>query len=116
LKETNWSGFAMFEFKLTEDNELYLIEVNPRLWGSVNQGLCNGVNYFEQLLGEKDVPAGRNVNTYFSPFVYLSLLLYIFKGRFFPLCEFVKGIGGNKSDISIFADPKGWFGSLVRLI
>ena len=46
LEKTHWSGFAMFEFKLTEDNEIYLIEVNPRIWGSINQGLKNGFNYF----------------------------------------------------------------------
>ena len=39
LSKIKWSGFAMFEFKLSPNGDLYLIEVNPRIWGSVNQGL-----------------------------------------------------------------------------
>lgn len=36
LKELNWSGFAMIEFMFdTEDEEWKIIELNPRLWGSV---------------------------------------------------------------------------------
>ncbi|NCU33329.1 MAG: ATP-grasp domain-containing protein, partial [Candidatus Moranbacteria bacterium] len=42
LKKTNWTGFAMFEFKMTKEGEIVLIEVNPRIWGSINQGLQNG--------------------------------------------------------------------------
>lgn len=46
ISAVKWSGFAMIEFKLSDDNEIYLIEVNPRIWGSINQGLQNGINYF----------------------------------------------------------------------
>lgn len=117
LKLTKWSGFAMFEFKLTENNELYLIEVNPRIWGSINQGLRNGVNYFGYLLNQsKRNTQGKEIKTYFSPFIYLSLLLYILKGEFSPLVNFCRNICKNKSDINFFKDPGGWLGSLLRLI
>lgn len=116
LERTNWSGFAMFEFKLTEDNEFYLIEVNPRIWGSVNQGLQNGANYFSALLGEENVCAEKNINTYFSPFVYFSLLLYALKGKLSPSVKFLKNLSRNKSDINVFEDPRAWLGSMVRLI
>lgn len=116
LEQTSWSGFAMFEFKLTENNDLYLIEVNPRIWGSINQGLQNGVNYFSVLLGKENVFVERDINTYFSPFIYFCLLLYALTGKFYPLIEFVKNLGRNKSDINMFKDPRGWLGSLVRLI
>ena len=116
IRKTGWSGFAMFEFKLTDDGELYLIEVNPRIWGSINQGLQNGVNYFSVLLGAKDIAAKKKTNTYFSPFVYLSFLLYALRGNFVPLGEFLTNLSNNKSDISLFSDPCGWFGSLLRLI
>jgi hypothetical protein len=116
IKETCWSGFAMFEFKLTEDNELYLIEVNPRIWGSINQGLQNGVNYFSVLLGTEDITAKRKINTYFSPFVYLSFCLYALHGNFEPVVKFVKNFRHNKADISFFDDIRGWLGSFLRLV
>ena len=36
IKKTNWSGLVMFEFmKSNKDDKYYLIEVNPRPWGSI---------------------------------------------------------------------------------
>jgi carbamoylphosphate synthase large subunit len=71
LKAVRWTGFAMFEFKLRADNELYFIEVNPRIWGSINQGLQNGINYFEPLLGKAHLYINNvEKKTFFSPFIY----------------------------------------------
>ncbi len=117
LEATKWSGFAMFEYKLTTDDKLYLIEVNPRVWGSINQGLQNGANYLSTLLGQRDIHRKRGqIRTYFSPFVYWSLLLYSLKGRFGPFVGFFSHLSTNKSDINLFKDPGGWLGSLVRLV
>jgi predicted ATP-grasp superfamily ATP-dependent carboligase len=116
IRKTGWSGFAMFEFKLTKEGELYLIEVNPRIWGSINQGLQNGVNYFSVLLGTKNITAKRKTNTYFSPFVYLSFLLYLLRGNAKPLLNFLLSLPHNKADVSLFEDPRGWLGSFVRMI
>ncbi len=35
LKHFNWFGVAMVEFKKTGNGEFYLMEINPRLWGSL---------------------------------------------------------------------------------
>lgn len=36
IKKSNWSGLIMFEFlRCKEKNSFYLIEVNPRPWGSI---------------------------------------------------------------------------------
>ena len=52
LQQIQWSGFAMFEFKLTKDNHLVLIEVNPRIWGSINQALQDGCPFFDCIVGD----------------------------------------------------------------
>lgn len=114
LKLTNWSGFAMFEFKLTPKNELYLIEVNPRIWGSINQGLQNGVNYFETLLGKAKKLERNKKNTYLSPLIYLTFVEYIFCLNFKPLFRFLKNFKTNKSDISLVDDPQGYVSVVLR--
>lgn len=118
LETIPWTGFAMFEFKLTPKGELVLIEVNPRIWGSINQGLQNGVNYFEAILGKSDNLSyqNKNIKTYLSPQIYLSLLLYIIKGNLKPFIEFIKNNRLNRADISLWNDPKGWLSVILRKI
>lgn len=118
VEEVNYTGFAMFEFKLTKNNELFLLEVNPRIWGSINQGMADGnVNYFEEILGpstSKKINQKRNVNTYISPLINLSILQYIFKLKFKPLSVFVSNFFRNKPDVSIFSDPTGYVSTILR--
>ena len=117
LLASKWSGFAMFEFKLTPDNEIYLIEVNPRIWGSINQGLQNGVNYFEDIIGKADFVKNsdkKNVKTYLSPLIYLSLIKYLQQLNFRPLLTFIGNAFHNRADVNIFSDFKGWFGTILR--
>lgn len=46
LEELNWHGVAMVEFKYDEfTKKPYLLEVNPRFWGSLNQAICAGVDF-----------------------------------------------------------------------
>jgi len=120
LKEVPWTGFAMFEFKLTPDSDLVLIEVNPRIWGSINQGLQNGANYFEYIIPESEIivrAISKNIiRTYLSPQVYLSFLFYLLKGNVYPLLTFLKNFKYNKADISFFDDPKGWMSVILRQV
>jgi predicted ATP-grasp superfamily ATP-dependent carboligase len=45
LKSLKWTGPAMVEFKLNEsDGELYFMEINPKLWGSLDLAISCGVN------------------------------------------------------------------------
>jgi len=117
LKAVKWTGFAMFEFKLTADNELYFIEVNSRIWGSINQGLQNGINYFEPILGKARLHINNiEKKTFFSPFIYWILIAYAFNGNFKPLITFIKNIKNNRADVSLFNDPKGWLSLVLRKI
>ena len=50
LRALSWHGAAMVEFKLTGDGTLYLVEINPRLWGSLALGIDAGVNFPAGLL------------------------------------------------------------------
>lgn len=117
VKKLNYTGFAMFEFKLTVNNELYLLEVNPRIWGSINQGMANGTNYFEKILGPpkiKIIRNNNNVNTFLGPLIYISFLKYLFKFNFQPIQYFLRNIFNNVPDINIMIDPLGYFSTILR--
>jgi len=45
LSALQWHGVAMVEFKVTPSGEAYLMEINPRLWGSLALGIDCGVNF-----------------------------------------------------------------------
>jgi predicted ATP-grasp superfamily ATP-dependent carboligase len=46
LKEINWHGIAMVEFKMdVRDNVPKLMEINPRFWGSLQLAQVSGINF-----------------------------------------------------------------------
>lgn len=46
LKNFNWHGLAMVEFKLDKKTKNpVLMEINPRFWGSINQAVQSGVDF-----------------------------------------------------------------------
>lgn len=45
LDDLRWHGVAMVEFKLEPDGNVCLMEINPRLWGSLALALDAGVNF-----------------------------------------------------------------------
>lgn len=60
LQSLEWDGVAMVEFKRSEtDDQLYLMEVNGRFWGSLPLALLSGVDFpwlYYQLLIGKPIP------------------------------------------------------------
>ena len=57
LESMHWNGVAMVEFKRSDrDGEFYLIEINPKLWGSLDLAIQAGSNFpvwiVKTLLGE----------------------------------------------------------------
>jgi hypothetical protein len=117
LSEYKWSGFLMMEFKILPSGNLVLIEANPRIWGSINQGLQNGVNYFEHLFTlEKKITIQtvRERDTYLSPHIYLSLVSYLIRGNLKPFKYFLKNFLRKKPDVSIFKDISGWLSIIAR--
>jgi len=114
LAATRWSGFAMFEWKRTPEDELVLLEANPRLWGSIHQPLAAGVDLLEPLLGKAELPARPGLRTYFSPPLYAALAGHAIRGRFGPALEFLAHLKHNRADIALHDDPLAWLGGFVR--
>jgi len=51
LDNLKWHGVAMVEFKKNfETNEIKLIEVNPKFWGSHDLAIASGINFAEELI------------------------------------------------------------------
>jgi len=44
MKELKYSGFGMVEFKVTRSGEPYLMEINPRTWGTFPLYIKSGLN------------------------------------------------------------------------
>ncbi len=111
---TSWSGFFMMEFKQRTDGSLCLIECNPRIWGSIHQGLANGANYFAPLFGDVPLPRGKFTDTQLSPLIYLSILSYALKGYRGKVLEWIKCYPTIKSDVNPLTDPRGYISMLLR--
>ena len=45
LEELKWNGIAMVEFKRDRNNNYYLIEINPKFWGSLELSYVAGINF-----------------------------------------------------------------------
>ena len=45
LAHLRWHGVAMVEFKMSDDGDYRLMEINPRLWGSLPLAIASGVNF-----------------------------------------------------------------------
>ena len=60
LTALQWHGVAMVEFKMNVDGQYWLMEINPRLWGSLAVSIDAGVNFPLGLLqiarGERPAP------------------------------------------------------------
>jgi len=69
---TKWTGVIMVEFKKDEERgELYLIEVNPKFWGSLDLSVSSGIDfpgylYDYYVLGKMPNPKHYNKNVCFA--------------------------------------------------
>jgi protein-tyrosine-phosphatase len=70
LDELNWNGVAMVEFKVRADGQFHLMEINPRLWGSLALAIRAGVNFPQGLLrlarGERLGPQPHYRRNYYA--------------------------------------------------
>lgn len=118
LAAVPWTGFAMFEFKETKTGELVLIEVNPRIWGSINQPLQNGCPLFEHIIGkgERLAVSGDGVRTCLVPQVWLAMLGYLFHGQGARVRDWLKHLRQTRRDVSFWSDPLGLISMIIRKI
>lgn len=93
LKELNWNGVAMIEFKIdSRDNIPKLLEINGRFWGSLQLAISSGVDFpyllFKTIIGEDvepilDYRKGIKCRYLLGDIVHL---FYVMKGN--PNCGF----------------------------
>lgn len=118
IAHTRWSGYAMFEFKLTPQEEIFLIEINPRIWGSIHQSIAAGVNFPAILFQPEQAISSTNIKaiTYLSPLHLLSLLGYTLKqGKIFTALRLWGKTFRGKADVSVWSDSRGYLSILLRL-
>ncbi|MEO5644706.1 MAG: ATP-grasp domain-containing protein [Bacteroidia bacterium] len=61
LDKLGWNGAAMVEFKRSnDDGKYYLMEINPKFWGSLELALASGVNFPEMVINKL---TGQKVST-----------------------------------------------------
>ena len=94
LKKMNWSGFAMIEFIYDDKTNLYkLIEINPRLWGSVLLSeFCNS-NFLESYIGcclNKNILENQIDTQKYVRWIFPYDIIYWFKNLSNPLIFFKK--------------------------
>jgi len=124
LKELDWHGVAMVEFKLDQrNNKPVLMEINPRFWGSLNQAICSGVDFpylLYQMAVEGDVKPVFNYKTGVRTRWFLgdarAMVDYLLKSnnRYEMLKDFLNVAGRDiyYDDISI-KDPVPFFIELI---
>lgn len=77
LKKLNWFGPAQVEFRRHKDTgEFYLMEVNPRFWGSLPLALAAGLNlpgrFIENVLHQEPTPEQTTRNEVKLRFLHLD--------------------------------------------
>ena len=108
----NWTGFLMLEAKIDRDGNPWIIEANPRIWGSFRQSIENTQILDEFISNEHCDLSISQKRTFHSPLGYLSTAL----GFFHQPLKSLRFILDTKKipDISLFRDPRGWFSQFGR--
>ncbi len=50
LKLLDWNGACLFDFLKTSEGKLYLLEINPKIWGTTQLTISAGSNIVEQII------------------------------------------------------------------
>jgi predicted ATP-grasp superfamily ATP-dependent carboligase len=100
-----WHGPGMLEFKFNpEDGTYTLIEINPKLWGSLELAIVSGVNFpnliVQSVLGESIEQPDYRVGATFSWVLPWSVLCFISRLRGRAPADYEPGTGGHFTDIS----------------
>ena len=112
-----WSGFAMFELKRRGPNDFSFIECNPRIWGSMHQGLADGCDYFAPMLGlgrTSIFPKSTAVRTALVPLNILAFAKYLLAGQPRKAFGVMANIWKQQADVQPLKDPLGFLALLLR--
>lgn len=84
LGQSNWHGVAMVEFRVDNEGNNFLMEVNTRFWGSLQLSIDSGLDFpkllYQITIGEniepiKDYTRGRKLRWLFGDLKWLYLVL-----------------------------------------
>lgn len=133
LREINWEGVAMVEFKIdSRDNIPKLMEINGRFWGSLQLAVSSGVDFpyllFKTIIGEDteavlDYKKGILCRDLRGDFAHLFFVMFLRdKGFEYPkrlpaLWNFIRFYQKNLvyDDLS-FDDPKLTLRALINIV
>jgi len=74
LDKLQWNGVAMVEFKYNKKlDKIWLIEINPKFWGSTELGLTAGINFGALII---KAFKEKNINIDISPESYKRIKFY----------------------------------------
>jgi predicted ATP-grasp superfamily ATP-dependent carboligase len=111
-KQFKWTGFLMLEAKIDRDGRPWIIEANPRIWGSFRQSVEN-TSILSELIKIEYCDSMRHENrTFHNPLGYLSAIINLFIRPGTSL-KFILDVK-KKPDVSLFLDPKGWLSQFGR--
>lgn len=107
LDKLGWNGAAMVEFKRSSDNgKYYLMEINPKFWGSLELALTAGVN-FPQMVIDKLTDKKDSVPQEWKDVRFQWILngeLFHFFERPSDFFRIIRDLFRSKKDIR-FSDP-----------
>ncbi|MBE3128285.1 MAG: ATP-grasp domain-containing protein [Actinobacteria bacterium] len=110
LNTLNWNGVAMIEFKYNYDEEeFYLMEINPKFWGSLELALRAGVNFPADMVkiykGESlKYSEDYNINQHFYWPLDNDILNLLKTRRLYLIKEYFKPNALTNCEESILAD------------
>lgn len=121
LKELKWTGYAMVEFKGD-----YLLEINPRYWGSMPLLFVAKSAFFTNYLrvldnthvaiNETVIPYKLNAKMYYFPQAFLAILDFIKKGKIDLALKSFGDILTAKEGIFRFTNPTPFINYLKSLV
>jgi len=129
LDHVEWHGVAMVEFKVRSDGRPYLMEVNPRFWGSLQLAVDAGVDFpwlaYQLATGGKTKPVdGYRVGVRNRWLLGDLDHLYLswkesagWRAKYRAMAGFVKGFGpGTRHEVDRWDDVRPFFVELKRYL
>jgi len=121
LKSSSWSGVSMVEFRIHKETKVpYLMEINPRFWGSLALDIHSGVD-FPGLVLEHAFPdlvkkaCNNRTNGVISRWLFLGDILWLLthNNKLKALKTFLN-FKDQKFDILDWKDPLPVIGSFLE--
>lgn len=124
LKDLRWQGVAMLEYKQGVDGKFYLMEINPRFWGSLQLAIDCGVNFPELLFRDREkdstmeraYPLGKRLRAEFGCLDHALIRIKqeglgaFFQILFFNALQFFSA--PTRLELFRWSDPKPFFRKL----